>query len=595
MTNSLEHFGVKGMKWGKNKAKDKKSSNSAKQHKMGDIVSTGSDGSETIYVGAAGTAGRFLSDEEQKEIDSLVDELDALYNEEIELQNKVYDRGGDYTKDPKAAELERIKTQKYDRYNELYAKAQKAQKESYANGRKNDPMPHLRGELMPEPGGKTYTRSKSIVAGPDDVKFKTKDRKNTVQHTDIDSYLEHHGVKGMKWGVRKDRRSGSSSSSSSKAKTSKTKSVPKGKAAAAKKPSNKSNFITDFLDADKRASRKIDRLKSKTKSEKAETARNNKVSKAKEELAKAKAANDTSKSSEPKMSRRDKKQAKLDAKLDRKIAKQKYKQKVSAANYSDKDLKQKINRMEMEKKYASLMEERRPKSKAENFKKFAKTTATNALKNEGQKIVNAAVGASVSYAMAKAIGDATAGDATTQILSKVFGGSKKKGGDQKSDYSGGPSAATKQYPSYNSPQSKPKSSGPNTLAPRPKVTTPRPSPTPSERRERIQNMLDSSTKYLDSQRSGKSSPNSMTFSGKQASTGRSPAGQRAVSIISKYGDSKPKTYTFGKSESVSDSLKRLDTNIGWSKTLNRPYAGPGTSLASRQGFDGFSGNKRKRR
>lgn len=622
--SELEHFGVKGMKWGKRNSKTASSSGAnkkkAKQHKMGDIVGSGSDGSEMIYVGGAGTAGRFLSDDEQQEINDLVDEMNALHDEELELINSIEDKGGDFTKDPKVKKLENKKTKSYDRYYELYTKAQKARQDSYANGRKNDPMPQLRGELMPDPGGKTYTRSKSVVAGPDDVKFKTKDRKNTVTHTDMDNHLEHHGVPGMKWGVRKDRRSGSSSSSSSKAKTSKSKSVPKGKAASAKKPSNKSNAFTDFFDADKRANKKVSKLKEKTKAEKAETARKAKIAKAKAELSKAKQQNSLTPAEVEERKLQKKKDDKTYERLNtadmlysmdnpvtdamavgadiaalknmRSNGNKKY---SSASNYSDKDLKQKINRMEMEKKYTSLMEERRPKTKTEKFKNFAKTAATNALKNESQKIVNAAVGASVSYAMAKAIGDATAGDATTQILSKAFGGSKKKGKDQKSDYSGGPSAATKQYTSNNSPQNKPKSSGPNTLAPRPKVTAPKPSPTPSERRERIQNMLDSSTKYLDSQRKNQASPNSMIFSGKEASTGRSPAGQRAVSIISKYGDSKPKTYQFGKSESVSDSLARLNNNIGWSKTLNRPYAGPGTSLASRQGFDGFSGNKRKKR
>lgn len=631
--SELEHFGVKGMKWGKRNSKTLSSSGAntkkAKQHKMGDIVGTGSDGSETIYVGGAGTAGRFLRDDEQQEINDLVDEMNALHDEELALINSIEDQGGDFTKDPKVEELENKKSKKYDRYYELYTKAQKARQDSYANGRKNDPMPQLRGEFMPEPGGNTYTRSKSVAAGPDDVKFKTKDRKNTVTHTDIDNYLEHHGIKGMKWGVRKERSSGSSSSTSSKAKTSKSKSVPKGKAAAAKKPSKKSNAFTDFFDADKRANKKISKLKEKTKSEKAETARKQKLAKAEAELAAAKQQNSPSPAEVEERKLKKKKDNKTYDRLltadmlypmdnpvtdamavgadiaavknMRSNGKKKYE---SASNYSDADLKKVINRIEMEKKYSILMEERRPKSKAEKFKKFAKTTATNALKNEGQKIIGAAVGAGVSYAMAKAIGDSTAGDATTQILSKAFGGGKKKDKNQKSDYSGDSSAATKQYGSdnsspsnspSNSPQAKPKSHGPNTLAPRPKASAPKPSPSASERRDRIQRMLDSSTNYLDSQRNSQASPNSMMFSGKQASTGRSPAGQRAVSIISKYEGSKPKTYTFGKSESISDSLKSLNTNIGWSKTLNRPYAGPGTSLASRQGFDGFSGNKRKKR
>lgn len=219
----LEHYGVKGMKWGVRK-KDKEP-----KREYNKVVSTNEDGSKEIYVGGAGTAGRFLDDEEQKRADELAElipQVDSDYEKaksEHEKLKSEYEKLDKVSKtlsenDPKhdaavsktweawvrsdevRKKRDKLSMERVDLRTELNDLRSKAVALEREDSKKN-PGSGRRAVVMPAPGKTTYTTTPN-PAGPDDVRFKKK-----VRHFDDSEYLEHYGVKGMKWGVRKDRKS----------------------------------------------------------------------------------------------------------------------------------------------------------------------------------------------------------------------------------------------------------------------------------------------------------------------------------------------------------------------------------------------------
>lgn len=219
----LEHYGVKGMKWGVRK-KDEEP-----KREYNKVVRTNEDGSKEIYVGGAGTAGRFLDDEEQKRADELAElipQVDSDYEKaksEHEKLKSEYEKLDKVSKtlsenDPKhdaavsktweawvrsdevRKKRDKLSMERVDLRTELNDLRSKAVALEREDSKKN-PGSGRRAVVMPAPGKTTYTTTPN-PAGPDDVRFKKK-----VRHFDDSEYLEHYGVKGMKWGVRKDRKS----------------------------------------------------------------------------------------------------------------------------------------------------------------------------------------------------------------------------------------------------------------------------------------------------------------------------------------------------------------------------------------------------
>lgn len=350
----LEHYGVKGMKWGVRK-KDEEP-----KREYNKVVRTNEDGSKEIYVGGAGTAGRFLDDEEQKRADELAElipQVDSDYEKaksEHEKLKSEYEKLDKVSKtlsenDPKhdaavsktweawvrsdevRKKRDKLSMERVDLRTELNDLRSKAVALEREDSKKN-PGSGRRAVVMPAPGKTTYT-SKSDPAGANDVRFKKK-----VRHTDDSDYLEHYGVRGMKWGVRKD---------------GKPQGYQGGSGSSRKRKKSK---VSDVLDPEKRAKRRLAKAK-----------KNYRVSQAKaqaEALEKAtKAASTNSASTSPKKA-------------------------SSISSVSDDELRSAVARLELEKRYMTLVAERQPTSRKAQIgkvvSKAANEVASEALK-QGMK------------------------------------------------------------------------------------------------------------------------------------------------------------------------------------------------------------------
>ena len=172
---------------------------------------------------------------------------------------------------------------------------------------------------------------------------------DTLDHSDLSEigsdFIQHHGVKGMKWGVRKDGKpQGYQGPSSSQKRKKKRK--------------------------NKLARRKLEKAKTKYERERLKK-RASEYEKAAEEI---KPKSDSKPKSDPKPKPK------------------------SMKDLSDDDLRKVIQRIELEKRYSTLMEERRPKSTTEKVNKFLKKAATEAAANATKQVMNKAVGAAVTRA-----------------------------------------------------------------------------------------------------------------------------------------------------------------------------------------------------
>ena len=242
----IQHHGVKGMKWGVRKDRDapktggtaskpapktggtaSKPAPSKTKYNTFEIVNEYPDGTREVYVGGVGSPGRFLTEEEQEEADILAGELEETRNE----YNKMFDgfvemlnKDGDYESDPKLSSSEKevirkrqgeyeqkatVAAERYeeklDRWTTLSNKARKLEGEHY----KNNPNERRRPAYMPTPG-KTTFQTKPDKAGPNEARIREDWLKKSTKHMDMSElgsdFLQHYGVKGMKWGVRKDKR-----------------------------------------------------------------------------------------------------------------------------------------------------------------------------------------------------------------------------------------------------------------------------------------------------------------------------------------------------------------------------------------------------
>lgn len=368
----LEHYGVKGMKWGVRK-KDKEP-----KREYNKVVSTNEDGSKEIYVGGAGTAGRLLDDEEQKRADELAElipQTDSDYEEAKSEYEKLYTEyerldGVSKTlseKDPKhdaavskaweawerSAEVRKKRDQlSMDRLeyrkelNDLRDKAMTLHRKE----REANPGSERRAVVMPDVGKTNYT-SRPSNAKPG-VKFKGDhpyfDKDRRARHLDDSDYLEHYGVRGMKWGVRKD---------------GKPQGYQGGSGSSRKRKKSK---VSDVLDPEKRAKRRLAKAK-----------KNYRVSQAKAEaeaLEKAvKTGSTKSASSSPKKP-------------------------SSISSVSDDELRSAVARLELEKRYMTLVAERQPTSRKAQIGKVVSKAANEAASEALKQGMKYGIGVAVKQA-----------------------------------------------------------------------------------------------------------------------------------------------------------------------------------------------------
>ena len=180
----------------------------------------------------------------------------------------------------------------------------------------------------------------------------------SLDHSDLSGigsdFLMHHGVKGMKWGVRKDGK-------------------PRGYQGPSSTKKKVKKAVSNVVDPDKRAKRKLKKAKAKYERQRLVEQASG-YEKAAEESKKNSRENE--KASDPSPSPKPK----------------------SVKDLSDDDLNKIIRRIELEKRYSTLMEERRPKSTTEKVNKFLKKAATEAAANATKQLMTKAVGAAVTRA-----------------------------------------------------------------------------------------------------------------------------------------------------------------------------------------------------
>lgn len=391
----IQHYGVKGMKWGKRKAEDEVKTTASKS-KYG-TSTTNADGTTEMYVGGVGTVGKHLTEEEQAEVDELAkvvqelgDKSNAMIPEinELEMEESKLKQTAKTPEEKKRLSEVTTKREalsdklsaimdeyspKALRYNELAAKANKADAEYY----KTHPDERRKANIKPKFGTTTYTIQKPKPAGPDEARFKKKikhsNSQNGIYSSDLSElgsdFLQHYGVKGMKWGVRKDSKPrGYQGSSSTKKKVKKA--------------------VSDAVDPDKRAKRKLQKAKSKYERQRLIEQASG-YEKAAEESKKNSRENEASSDPKPKSK--------------------------SVKDLSDDDLNKIIRRIELERRYSTLMEQQRPKSTTEKVNKFLKKAATEAAENVAKQLITKGIGAAVTRATGVPVNGANAKAATNAL------------------------------------------------------------------------------------------------------------------------------------------------------------------------------------
>ena len=362
----LMHYGVMGMKWGVRKDRNKsggtrtkkKSSSSGSSDRQG----SGESSKSGSNSGSTKSSKNLTTDQKLGRLDKLSEEKNEIlnYTDEVKKAAKeVTDSSGETWDGPLKTILEF----------------------------------HPKGVDIAD-----STADKMGFYDPnsdtDINKLLKKYRKREFRHdeveSDLDDYLMHYGVKGMKWGVRKDGKpqgyQGGSSKSKSKSK-SKTKTKTKRKSkprpdAVDRIKSNLKKTAGKIKDARK------DRKKAKPKP-KPKAKRELDVSKAEAEAHAINARRDSS----PSLFSPDTTKTML---TDR----------TRTGGMTDAELKATIQRMHLETAYAKLVRENTPKSTSQKLMAFAKETATDIAKQQVKRVAGEFAGDLVNKAIGKGLADA---------------------------------------------------------------------------------------------------------------------------------------------------------------------------------------------
>ena len=374
--NYLEHYGVKGMKWGVRKEEEDEevvpaggkrddedeegkeegetdgdvgaSDEDKPKHNIGDFIQY-PNGERMEYVSALGTSGKFLDPKEVAAADRLAKDMEQYSNrfddlkassEKYEAELYKYNSKSSLTPEErkKRDRVERIADELTVSMYDAHLGYQKRSGElalMKAKAREVETAYYKDNPTEKRPPIKTPPHGAITIPAPR-ASEEEKKRKG-VAHYDDSNYLEHYGVKGMKWGVRKD---------------GKPQGYQGGKSSRKKSKSS----ISGMLDPEKRAKRRLEKAQKKFRVNQT----------------KAKAA-----------------------------AYEKASQKSNnVSSWSDEELRQAVARLDLEKRYTTLMAERQPKSRKAAVAKVINKAASDA----AGELVKAGIKAGGAYAVKQAFG-----------------------------------------------------------------------------------------------------------------------------------------------------------------------------------------------
>ena len=346
----LEHYGVKGMKWGVRK--DRKSSGGSpltnKHIREANRVKDGKKHNQEQRAKLEWYRSELRARRKRGD-NSFPTEKD--YKKHLKSSKKTK-KTSDDTKSkntPKTRSFEegneRIRSLNSEERTKLaYSTSvmKKAKDNGYRDGLNGKPIQFL---IEQTPDGMDYLNSVADEMGLKDLS-RRKARK--FRHDDDSEYLEHYGVRGMKWGVRKD---------------GKPQGYQGGSGSSRKRKKSK---VSDVLDPEKRAKRRLAKAK-----------KNYRVSQAKAEaeaLEKAvKTGSTKSTSSSPKKA-------------------------SSISSVSDDELRTAVARLELEKRYMTLVAERQPTSRKAQIGKVVSKAANEAASEALKQGMKYGIGVAVKQA-----------------------------------------------------------------------------------------------------------------------------------------------------------------------------------------------------
>lgn len=348
--NYLEHYGVKGMRWGSTK-------------KSADV--------EEVKTGGGG--GGNTDEEDQKILDRVNEalkqggsssEVRALLEESNAAKKRMEERArANYnTRDLRSKEQREVDNQRSVK--------------SDWGFRSDITIAELRERA-------DKNRANRSVKHDDLLSVQMKDiSPDYLEHyqagIDLNDYLEHYGVPGMKWGVRKDRSANR---------------VSKG-------ANSLSRRLRNATDPDRRAAASVARSNrkiSKNKARRRELASKMEVVSDKQELKRKRQELRDMGKKEKSDSKESTNQNQSESKAQNESSKPKTNN--SPQSMSKDDLQTAVNRMNLENQYARLMEERRPKSTTEKLTKFAGQVAGEVAKQQAKKAINYGIDRAVSQYM----------------------------------------------------------------------------------------------------------------------------------------------------------------------------------------------------
>jgi hypothetical protein len=198
----LAHFGVKGMKWGVRKASDS-SSKPQKMSKMTDDKGRQLTKADAKWAGKSSSTGKGVSAYNKA--------ADAMNSHHIDrINNKPAYKNADFTKD---SPLRRKYYKEYEKtFNDEFNKSLKEAFGDSPSGRYTIKSTANMDDGMLPAWTVFYAdvkhedfEMKVVVTFKAGKIMKISLSEPVLSHSEVDEFLEHFGIKGMKWGIRKDK------------------------------------------------------------------------------------------------------------------------------------------------------------------------------------------------------------------------------------------------------------------------------------------------------------------------------------------------------------------------------------------------------